>query len=114
MDRIPPHPTALNTPAPNPSAETASGTEAAPVSVVVIGYDDAAHVADAVRSALAQGPVVREVIAVDDCSTDGSDAVLAGLAERDARVRVIRRASNSGGCGTPRNDGIDAASAPRT
>ncbi|MFH8563678.1 glycosyltransferase family 2 protein [Streptomyces sp. NPDC017988] len=104
MDRIPPHPTAQNPSAPNPPV--------AQISVVVIGYDDAAHVADAVRSALAQGPVVREVIAVDDCSTDGSDTVLAGLAERDRRVRVIRRASNSGGCGTPRNEGIDAASAP--
>ena len=28
------------------------------VSVVVIGYNDAAHVCDAVRSALAQGPAV--------------------------------------------------------
>ncbi|MEU6125484.1 glycosyltransferase family A protein [Streptomyces sp. NPDC047123] len=82
------------------------------MSVVVIGYDDAAHVADAVRSALAQGPAVHEVIAVDDCSTDGSADVLAALAAADARVRVVRRTANSGGCGTPRNDGIDAARAP--
>ncbi|MEU2559013.1 glycosyltransferase family 2 protein [Streptomyces longispororuber] len=80
------------------------------VTVVVIGYNDAAHVADAVRSALAQGPVVGEVIAVDDCSTDGSPAVLRGLAAADPRVRVVRRAANSGGCGAPRNDGVDAAS----
>ncbi len=84
----------------------------AQVSVVVIGYNDATHVADAVRSALAQGPAVHEVIAVDDCSTDGSAEVLAALAGADRRVRVIRRATNSGGCGTPRNDGMDAASAP--
>ncbi|WP_055567087.1 glycosyltransferase family A protein [Streptomyces atriruber] len=82
------------------------------VSVVVIGYNDAAHVADAVRSALAQGPAVHEVIAVDDCSTDDSAEVLAALAAHDPRVRVVRRAANSGGCGTPRNDGIDAAAAP--
>jgi glycosyltransferase involved in cell wall biosynthesis len=74
----------------------------------VIGYNDAAHVADAVRSALAQGPVVREVIAVDDCSTDGSGELLAALADEDPRVKPIRRAANSGGCGTPRNDGIEA------
>ncbi|MEU7582703.1 glycosyltransferase family A protein [Streptomyces sp. NPDC041068] len=80
------------------------------VSVVVIGYNDAAHVADAVRSALAQGPVVHEVIAVDDCSTDDSADVLAALAATDPRVKVVRRTANSGGCGTPRNDGIDAAS----
>ncbi|MFI7316077.1 glycosyltransferase family 2 protein [Streptomyces venezuelae] len=102
MDRILPHPSAQNTPATNPSV----------VSVVVIGYNDAAHLADAVRSALAQGPAVHEVIAVDDCSTDGSAEILTGLAADDPRVRVILRETNSGGCGTPRNDGIDAAEAP--
>ncbi|WP_200308959.1 glycosyltransferase family 2 protein [Streptomyces adelaidensis] len=84
----------------------------AQVSVVVIGYDDAAHVADAVRSALAQGPAVREVIAVDDCSTDGSGELLERLAEREPRLRVVRRRTNSGGCGSPRNDGLDAAASP--
>ncbi|MFF1453705.1 glycosyltransferase family 2 protein [Streptomyces sp. NPDC058274] len=84
----------------------------AQVSVVVIGYNDAAHVTDAVRSALAQGPAVREVIAVDDCSTDGSAGLLDTLAAADPRVRVLRRPVNSGGCGSPRNDGIDAATTP--
>ncbi|WP_159051185.1 glycosyltransferase family 2 protein, partial [Streptomyces scabiei] len=84
----------------------------AQVSIVVIGYDDAAHVADAVRSALAQGPAVREVIAVDDCSADGSGELLERLAETEPRLRTLRRRTNSGGCGTPRNDGLDAAAAP--
>ncbi|MEV8068083.1 glycosyltransferase [Streptomyces sp. NPDC085995] len=82
------------------------------VSVVVIGYNDAAHIAHAVRSALAQGPAVGEVVAVDDCSTDGSHDVLARLAADEPRLRVIRRERNSGGCGSPRNDGIDAATCP--
>ncbi|MFF9088119.1 glycosyltransferase [Streptomyces sp. NPDC014991] len=80
--------------------------------VVVIGYDDRAHVADAVRSALAQGPAVAEVIAVDDGSTDGSAGLLTRLADREPRLRVLRREVNSGGCGSPRNAGIDAATAP--
>ncbi|MFF1643469.1 glycosyltransferase family 2 protein [Streptomyces sp. NPDC058246] len=84
----------------------------AQVSVVVIGYDDATHVTDAVRSALAQGPAVREVIAVDDCSTDGTADLLDALAAEEPRLRVIHRTVNSGGCGSPRNDGIDAAAAP--
>ncbi|MFD7708958.1 glycosyltransferase family 2 protein [Streptomyces sp. NPDC059786] len=84
----------------------------AQVSVVVIGHNDAAHVTDAVRSALAQGPAVREVVAVDDCSADRSAALLDALARDEPRVRVVRRAVNSGGCGSPRNDGIDAATAP--
>ncbi|APY88018.1 transferase [Streptomyces alfalfae] len=103
MDRTLPQPPARNHPSHNPHAQ---------VSVVVIGYNDAAHITGAVRSALAQGPVVGEVIAVDDCSTDDSPRLLAALAEHDPRVRVIRRTANSGGCGTPRNDGIDAAAYP--
>lgn len=82
------------------------------VSVIVIGFDDAGHIADAVRSALGQGPVVAEVIAVNDGSTDGTGALLDQLAAEHGRLRVIHRTVNSGGCGTPRNDGVRAATAP--
>lgn len=82
------------------------------VAVVVIGHNDASHVTDAVRSALAQGPAVAEVVAVDDCSTDGSADLLADLATTEPRVRVLRLPANSGGCGTPRNTGLDAVTSP--
>lgn len=82
------------------------------VGVIVIGYNDAAHVTTAVRSALAQGPAVREVVAVDDCSTDDSVALLTRLATTDPRVKVVRRRVNSGGCGSPRNTGLDRVTAP--
>ncbi|GAA0932213.1 glycosyltransferase [Streptomyces thermoalcalitolerans] len=82
------------------------------VSVVVIGYNDAAHIADAVRSALAQGPAVGEVVAVDDCSTDGTFELLSRLAAAEPRVRVVRHEKNSGGCGTPRNTGLDTVTSP--
>ncbi|WP_405581497.1 glycosyltransferase [Streptomyces sp. NBC_01190] len=81
------------------------------VSVVVITYNDAEHVSTAVGSALAQGDAVGEVIVVDDCSTDTTAEVLAAF-EDDPRVRVLPRTTNSGGCGTPRNDGIGAAAFP--
>ncbi|WP_079133497.1 glycosyltransferase family 2 protein [Streptomyces sp. FXJ1.172] len=87
-------------------------TRPAQVAVVVIGYNDVGHVGDAVRSALAQGPAVAEVIAVDDCSADGSADLLERLAAGEPRLRVVRRSENSGGCGSPRNDGIDAVTAP--
>ncbi|MFJ4278731.1 glycosyltransferase family 2 protein [Streptomyces massasporeus] len=106
----------------NAESETAGETEGhadgqgerrpAEVAVVVIGYDDAAHVTDAVRSALAQGPAVREVVAVDDCSQDGSVGLLERLAASEPRLKVIRRRVNSGGCGTPRNTGLDAVTSP--
>ncbi|MFJ9410768.1 glycosyltransferase family 2 protein [Streptomyces sp. NPDC101393] len=87
-------------------------TPTAQVSIVVIAFNDAAHVSDAVRSALAQGApgqTVTEVIAVNDASTDGTGAALDALARAEPRLRVIHRAENSGGCGTPRNDGLRAA-----
>lgn len=106
----------------NAESETAGETEGhadgqderppAEVAVVVIGYDDAAHVTDAVRSALAQGPAVREVVAVDDCSKDGSVGLLQRLSASEPRLKVIRRRANSGGCGTPRNTGLDAVTSP--
>ncbi|MCB5164758.1 glycosyltransferase [Streptomyces bambusae] len=98
--------------------QTAGGTEASTgpasgsVCVVVIAYNDAELVGEAVASALAQGDVVSEVIAVDDCSSDGTPAVLDELAAAHPRLRVVHRKQNSGGCGTPRNDGIKAATAP--
>ncbi|MFF5366641.1 glycosyltransferase family 2 protein [Streptomyces sp. NPDC013187] len=91
---------------------TDSGKPLAEVAVVVIGFDDAAHVTDAVRSALAQGPAVREVVAVDDCSKDGSAGLLERLAVSEPRLKVIRRRVNSGGCGTPRNTGLGAVTSP--
>ncbi|MGW1073202.1 glycosyltransferase [Streptomyces sp. NPDC002537] len=82
------------------------------VGVIVIGFDDADRIGDAVRSALAQGPAVTEVIAVDDASTDRTGRVLDELAAREPRLRVIHRPVNSGGCGAPRNDGVRAATTP--
>ena len=79
------------------------------VSVVLIVFDDRGRLPRALQSALSQsGPRV-EVIVVDDGSTDGTADVAAEWAARDDRVRVVTRATNSGGCGAPRNDGLDAA-----
>ncbi|MBM9508325.1 glycosyltransferase family 2 protein [Actinacidiphila acididurans] len=82
------------------------------VSVVVITFNDAEHVTTAVESALAQGDHVGEVIVVDDCSTDATAEAIAAVADRDPRVRLVARTTNSGGCGTPRNDGLAAAQYP--
>ncbi|MCB5911731.1 glycosyltransferase family 2 protein [Streptomyces pinistramenti] len=86
-------------------------TPAAQISIVVIVFNDVVHVADAVRSALAQAAdgITVEVIAVDDASTDGTGTALDTLARDEPRLRVLHRSDNSGGCGTPRNDGLRAA-----
>ncbi|MGW6389802.1 glycosyltransferase [Streptomyces sp. NPDC055103] len=92
-------------------SETPQPQDTARVSVVVIAYNDAEHVGDAIRSALAQGEAVGEVVVVDDASGDTTPDVLAGFAD-EPRVRPLIRADNSGGCGTPRNDGVSAAVHP--
>ncbi|MEV0380152.1 CDP-glycerol glycerophosphotransferase family protein [Nonomuraea sp. NPDC050643] len=80
--------------------------------VVVITYNDAARLPRAVRSVLRQSLRDLEVIIADDASTDGTPEVARRLMDSDPRVRYLRREVNSGGCGAPRNDGIDLASAP--
>ncbi len=75
------------------------------VSVVVITYNDAACLPRAVRSLYAQTLQDLEIIVVDDASTDDTHDVAGTL----PGVRYIRRERNSGGCGAPRNIGLDAA-----
>ncbi|WP_084961683.1 CDP-glycerol:glycerophosphate glycerophosphotransferase [Thermoactinospora rubra] len=80
--------------------------------VVVITYNDAARLPRAVRSVLDQSLRDLEVVIVDDASTDGTAQVAQELMRADGRVRYLRRPANSGGCGAPRNDGVDAALSP--
>ncbi|MFC4111783.1 CDP-glycerol glycerophosphotransferase family protein [Nonomuraea zeae] len=80
--------------------------------VVVISYNDAGRLPRAVGSVLRQSLRDVEVIIADDASTDDTPEVAARLAVRDPRVRYLRRPVNSGGCGAPRNDGVDAARSP--
>ncbi|MEU4829783.1 CDP-glycerol glycerophosphotransferase family protein [Streptosporangium sp. NPDC023615] len=82
------------------------------VSVIVITYDDAPRLPRAVRSVLGQTLKNLEVIIVDDCSGDDTPTVARALTEQDGRVRYVRLPANSGGCGAPRNAGMDAARAP--
>ncbi|MFC0408645.1 glycosyltransferase family 2 protein [Roseomonas elaeocarpi] len=66
------------------AAGTAPGTGR--VSVVIPLYNHARYIGEAVRSVLSQGPVLRELIVVDDGSRDDSAAVMAGLARTDPRI----------------------------
>jgi CDP-glycerol glycerophosphotransferase len=79
-------------------------------SVVVIAYNDAERLPRAVGSVLAQSLSDVEVVIVDDASTDATGRVADGLANDHAdRVRSVHLAENSGGCGGPRNAGIEHA-----
>ncbi len=80
------------------------------VSVVVIVYNDAERLPTAVQSVLDQTLHGVEVVIVDDCSKDRSYAIAQELeAAHPGRVRAFRLPENSGGCGAPRNHGIQQA-----
>jgi succinoglycan biosynthesis protein ExoO len=84
-------------------------TENPSVSVVIAAWNAAAYVERAVASALTQDSAGEiEVLVVDDCSTDGTSAVLSDLAARDPRIRCLRNARNAGPAHS-RNAGIAAA-----
>ena len=77
------------------------------VTVVVIVYNDAARIETAVRSVLDQSLRSREVIVVDDHSTDNTPEVMRRLAAQyPDDVRFLRLPANSGHCGAPRNEGV--------
>ncbi|MCQ0021242.1 glycosyltransferase [Actinomadura madurae] len=80
------------------------------VSVVVIAYNDAERLPHAVASALAQSLGAVETVIVDDGSTDGTAEAADRLAAaHPGRVRAVHLPSNSGGCGRPRNRGVEAS-----
>ena len=67
----------------------------AKISVVMPVFDEAATLAAVVARVLAS-PLVREIVAVDDGSTDGSRAILERLAGREPRLTALRHAANRG------------------
>lgn len=79
------------------------------VSVAVPAYNAARHLPETIASILAQEGVALELIVVDDCSSDGTADCVAQAARRDARVRYLRTAANSGGPASPRNHAVRAA-----
>jgi glycosyltransferase involved in cell wall biosynthesis len=84
--------------------EPMNNTSRSPISVVIPCYNAGAFLAEAIDSALGQSHAPREVIVVDDGSTDDS----AALAERyGPPVRVIRQVNQ--GESTARNRGMDEA-----
>ncbi|RUT34595.1 glycosyltransferase [Arsenicitalea aurantiaca] len=81
---------------------------AAPISVVMPVRNGARHIAEAVRSALAQGSYLGELIVVDDGSTDETPAILEGLADPRLIVMATDPALGSG-VAAARNSGLAAA-----
>jgi hypothetical protein len=81
----------------------------ASVSAVVPVYQGADTLDRCLASLRAQGPLLHEIVLVDDGSTDGSREILRRYAATDPRFRVIEHAENRGIARTL-NEGIAQAS----
>jgi glycosyltransferase involved in cell wall biosynthesis len=80
------------------------------VSVVIPTYNGAAFLAEALASVFAQTRCPCEVIVVDDCSTDATPELVAGIARTaPVPVTLLVLPRNSGGPAHPLNIGIAAA-----
>ena len=63
--------------------------------VIVPVFNEAASIASVIQTVLAQ-PHVKEVVIVDDASTDGTWNALQPLPQSDARVKIFRHERNQG------------------
>ncbi|MBW4848942.1 glycosyltransferase [Bacillus safensis] len=81
------------------------------LTVVLPVYNVEAYVEECLESIIGQtmGFENIEVILVNDCSTDGTPAILDGYAERFKNIKVIHLKENCGAPGKPRNIGLQNA-----
>lgn len=83
---------------------TLSGAD---VTVVIPTYNRARLIAQALESVQAQTTVVKDIIVVDDGSTDATADVVARFTRADSRVRLVAQAN--AGANVARNTGIGEA-----
>ncbi|MGE6630236.1 teichuronic acid biosynthesis protein TuaG [Bacillus sp. NPDC077027] len=78
------------------------------VSIITPAYNAERYVTDTVHSVLAQTYTNWELLIADDCSTDGTRALLNKLSKADDRIKVIYLEEN-GGAAIARNTAIKQA-----
>lgn len=80
------------------------------LSVVMPVFNEAATVADVIKTVLAQRPV-QQLVIVDDASSDGTWVKLQPLAQTEPRIKLVRHEVNQGK-GAALRTGISLATSP--
>lgn len=78
------------------------------VSIITPVYNSEKYLSENIRSVRAQTLSNWEHILVDDCSSDGSEALIKSFQEKDPRIKYHRLETNSG-AGIARNKAIELA-----
>jgi CDP-glycerol glycerophosphotransferase len=78
------------------------------VSIIVPVYDVEAYLGECLDSILSQDFTDFELVAVNDCSNDGSAAILRRYGAAERRIRIVELSENVG-LGRARNAGLDHA-----
>src|SRR5258706_15644915 len=78
------------------------------VSIVTPAFRAEAYIADTIQSVVRQTWTNWELLIVDDCSPDGTCALVESLAAVDSRIKLIRQEKN-GGPAAARNKGLELA-----
>lgn len=75
------------------------------VSVIIPAYNAESFIEETLKSVLAQTYPAIEVLVIDDGSQDRTPEIVAGMAERDPRVVLVKQ--SNAGVAAARNLGID-------
>jgi glycosyltransferase involved in cell wall biosynthesis len=71
------------------------GTREPLLTVIVPLYNERSTIRELLKRVTAQ-PMTKEILVVDDCSTDGSTDLVARLAQQEPAIRLIRQERNQG------------------
>jgi glycosyltransferase involved in cell wall biosynthesis len=75
------------------------------VSVIMPIFNSQKYIRESIESVLSQSYSNLELLAIDDCSTDNSVAIVQELMVKDNRLKLVRQAKNCGAAAA-RNEGI--------
>lgn len=80
------------------------------VSLVICAYNASKSIGDTLQSVIDQSYKNLDVLVIDDCSNDATVAIVRALAEKDARIRILKNSTNLGTAGARQRGLVEARS----